>query len=103
MIRLPKWLLVVLALAVVISFAAPAMADTSKGKIKSVSADKNEFTFTDKDGKDWTFQTADNVKIATATNDSAKLSDLKGGEEVTVTFRKEGDRLIATDVRCEKK
>jgi Cu/Ag efflux protein CusF len=103
MIRLPKWLLVMLALAVIISIAAPAMADTTKGKIKSVSADKNEFVFTDKDAKDWTFQVADNVKIATADNPAAKLTDLKAGDEATITYRKEGDKLIATDVRCEKK
>ena len=31
------------------------------------------------------------------------IKDLKEGDEVTVTYKKDGDKLIATEVRCEKK
>ena len=102
MIRLPKWVVVVLALAIVVGMAAPAVAAEVKGKIKTVSADKKELTCTDKDGKEWTFQIPAETKIRLADKD-VKLNDLKAGEEVTVTYEKKGDTFIASEVRCEKK
>lgn len=93
-----KWLVVALALVCLVAFSAPALAAESTGKIKSVNADKNEFVFTDKDGKDWnlTMDTAAKVSIA---NKDAKLGDLKAGDEVTVTYDKQGDKLIAKEIR----
>ena len=53
MIRLPKWFVMVLALAMVVGLTSAVFAaDTVKGKIKSVSADKKEFVVTDKNDKD---------------------------------------------------
>jgi archaeosine-15-forming tRNA-guanine transglycosylase len=102
MVRMPKWLVVVVALAFLAGLASPAFAEESKGKIKSVTADKNEFVFTDKDNKDWTFQMAKEAKVKLANKD-VTLNDLKPGDEVIVVYEKQGDRLIATEVRGERK
>src|SRR5262249_18763645 len=103
MIRLPKWFVVVLALALVLGLTAPVLAaETVKGKIKSVSADKNEFVLTDNNGKDLTFQTNAQSKVQLNNKDS-RLNDLKTGDQVTVTFDKEGDKMIAKRIDCDRK
>jgi hypothetical protein len=102
MVQVPKWLVAVIALFLMVGLAAPVLADETKGKIKTVSADKKEFVFTDKDNKDWTFQVSDDAKIKLEDKD-IKLNDLKPGDMVTVTYTKKGDKLIATEVKCEKK
>jgi hypothetical protein len=102
MVRLPKWLVVALTLVLIVGLATPVLAAETKGKIKSVSADKNQFVFTDQDGKDWTFDVDKDAKIRLADKD-LKLDDLKAGQEVTVTYEKQGDKLIAKEVRGEKK
>jgi hypothetical protein len=74
MIRLPKWVLVVLALALVVGTAAAA--ETAKGKIKSVTADKQEFVLTDTAGKDWTFHM--DPKATVRLNDNRNREGSKG-------------------------
>lgn len=101
MIRSTKWLVIVLALGIVVGLAAPAMADETKGKIKSITAATNEFVFTDKDGKDWTFQMDKSGKVQVGTK-NAKLDELKAGDKVTVTYDRVGDKLIAKEVKCER-
>ena len=101
MVRSPKWLVVVLALACLVVFSAPALAAETTGKIKSIDADKNEFVFTDKDGKDWTFTMDTNAKIRLADKD-VKLGELKKGDEVTVTYEKQGEKLIAKELKCKR-
>jgi hypothetical protein len=101
MIRVSRWLVVLLALALVVGLAAPVLAAEAKGKIKSVTADKKEFVLTDLNNKDWTFHMDENAKIRLGDKD-VKLQDLKEGAEATVTYDKEGDRLIAKEIRCEK-
>jgi Cu/Ag efflux protein CusF len=100
--RVPKWFVLVLVLVFLLGLAAPVLAEEVKGKIKSVDADKNQFVLTDKDGKDLTFKMDDNAKIRLNDKDS-KLNDLKEGDEITVTYEKKGDRMIASEVRCERK
>jgi biopolymer transport protein ExbD len=102
MVRLPKWLVVALALVLIVGLATPVLAAETKGKIKSVSADKNQFVFTDQDGKEWTFDVDKDAKIRLA-DKALKLDELKAGDEATVTYEKQGDKLIAKEVRCEKK
>jgi hypothetical protein len=102
MIRLPKWLIAVFVIALVLGLAAPVLADSAKGKIKSLSADKNELIVTDSNGKDLTFQTNAQSKVQLNNKDS-RLNDLKVGDEVTVTFDKEGDKMIAKRIDVERK
>src|SRR5262249_20783996 len=101
MIRLPKWFLVFVAVALLLGLASPALAAEVKGKIKSISADKNEFVLTDNDGKDMTFQLDDDAKVRLNDKDS-KLRELKKDDEVTVTYEKKGDKLIASEIRCKR-
>jgi hypothetical protein len=104
MIRLPKWTLVVLALAVLVGLAGAALAadETAKGKIKKVTADKHEFVLTDSKDKDWTFTTAKDAKIRLADKD-IKLDDLKVGDEVEVKYEKKGDQMTATEITVKRK
>lgn len=103
MISIPRWFVVVLALVVLLGFSVPAQAaETVKGKVIKVSADKNEMTLTDKDGKEWRFQIDDNAKVRLNDKDS-KLQDLKAGDEVEIKYEKQGDKHIAREIRCERK
>lgn len=102
MVRLPNWLLLVLALALLMGLTSAARADEVKGKIQKVTADKNEFVVTDKDGKDLTFRMDENAKIRLNDQDK-RLADLKKGDEVTVTYKRQGTQLVATQIRCERK
>jgi hypothetical protein len=97
MIRLPKWLLIVLAVVVMAAVASPVLADEARGKIKSITADKKEFSVTDKDGKTWEFVLTDDGKVRLGDKDG-KLNDLKEGDEVTITFDKKDDKNMATKV-----
>jgi hypothetical protein len=92
------------ALALVALFAFPfvvAAAD-AKGKVKSVTADRGEVVMTDDGGKDWTLTAAKDCKVKVNETDS-KLEDLKAGDEITVTYEKDGDRLIARSIRAARK
>jgi Cu/Ag efflux protein CusF len=102
MMRLPKSLLVVLVLALFLGLVSPALAAEAKGKIKTINADKNEFVVTDTDGKDWTFTLSDEAKVRLNDQDK-KLSDLKEGDEVTVTYEKKDDKMMVSNIRCDRK
>ena len=101
MIRLPKVILALLAIVLLLGLAMPAMAEEAKGKIKSVSADQNQFVMTDADQKDWTIQVNKDSKIL-LNDKEAKLGDLQAGHEVTVNYTKDGDKFVASEVRCKK-
>jgi len=102
MVHVPKWLVALVAVVIVVGFAAPILADEAKVTIKSVNADKKTFVATDKDKKELTFTMADDGKVKLADKD-IKFTDLKAGEECTVVYEKKGNDLIAKEVRCEKK
>ena len=89
------------AVVIMVGLAAPVLADEAKVKIKSVDADKKMFVATDKDNKEWTFKMADDGKITLADKE-IKLTDLKAGEVVTVTFDKKGTDLIAKEIKVDK-
>ncbi len=101
MLRLPKWIVVVLALAFLVALAAPTMAADTKGKIKSVAADKQEFVLTDTAGKEWTFQMDKDAKIRLGDKD-VTLKELKANDEVDVKYEKVGEKLIAKEIICKK-
>ena len=92
-----KLTMLVSLLLVVAVMAAPASAMSvpgfkhhENGMVTSIDKDANTFTVTgDKDGKAYTFQL----------KDKAMLTNLRTGEHVRVAYKKEGARLIATDVK----
>ena len=103
MIRLPKWIVPMLALAIMVSLTGALLAaDTAKGTIKSVNADKKEFVCTDKDGKDHTFHMDAAGKITLADKE-VKLDDLKKGDLVEIKYEKDGEKLIAKEIKVERK
>jgi hypothetical protein len=91
-----------LALVAVLGFAATAFAADAKGKIKTVSADKNEFVMADADGKNWTIMASKDCKF-TLNDKESKLADLQADDEVAVTYEKDGDKLVASAVRATRK
>jgi Cu/Ag efflux protein CusF len=89
MIRLPKWLPVVLCFALLIGFTTRAWGAeaTARGKIKSIEAEKKQFVLTDLNGKDWTFTLADDTVIRSGDKD-AKFTDVKAGDDVSIVYDK---------------
>ena len=77
-------------------------AAEAKGKVKTVSADKNEFVMNDADGKAWTIHAGKDCKF-TVNNKQGKLSDLQANDEVQITYQKEGEKLVASAVRVTRK
>jgi biopolymer transport protein ExbD len=102
MIRLPKVLLGLLVLTLLLSLAMPVLAAEAKGKIKTVTPDKQEFVLTDGNQKDWTMNLNKDGKVFINDKES-KLADLQAGDEVIVTYAKEGEKLSASEVRCTRK
>jgi uncharacterized Zn ribbon protein len=100
MIRSLKWLLPVLALALVVGLTMPVLAaddpaggtDTVKGKIQRVSADDHQFVLRDNNGRDWTFQVAREAKVRVNDKDS-NLADLKQGDEVTINYQRMANEI----------
>jgi Cu/Ag efflux protein CusF len=101
MIRLPKWFLIVLAMTLLLAIAAPVLADEVKGKIKSITADKREFTVTDNDGKNHEFVLNEDGKVKLGDKDG-KINDLKEGNEVTITYEKKDGKLMVSEIKCKK-
>ena len=77
-------------------------AAEAKGKVKTVSADKNQFVMTDADGKTWTIHAAKDCKL-TLNNKQAKLGELQADDQVQITYQKEGEKLVASAVRATRK
>jgi len=101
MIRLPKWLMAVLGVAILLALTSSAQALEAKGKIKKVSVDQKELIVTDTNGKDLEFVMDDDAKIQLNDKD-IKLKELKKGDEITVTYDKKDGKLIATKVECKR-
>jgi hypothetical protein len=91
----------VLALALLAGLAVPVLADEAKGKIKNLTAAKKEFVFTDKDGKDWNCLLADDGKVS-INNQDKNFSDLKEGDEVTITYEKQNEKLKVSKLEAKR-
>jgi hypothetical protein len=81
--------------------AASAWAAEASGRVKGVFPDKRELIVADSKGKDWTFILAKDGKVIL--NDAErKLEDLQPGDVVEVTHQSQGEKLIASLVRCKR-
>ena len=90
-------LLLVVAVMTVPAFAlsVPGLRHHETGRISAIDKDAHTFTVTsDKDQKKYTFEM----------KDRASLANLRTGEHVRVSYKKEGAKFVATDVaeRVEK-
>ena len=52
--------------------------------------------------KSWTVVAAKDCKVKVNDADS-KLEDLQAGDEITVTYEKDGDKLIVRSIRATRK
>jgi biopolymer transport protein ExbD len=100
--RLPKFLLGMLVLTLVLAVTTPLLAAEAAGKVKTVNADKNEFTILDANQKNWTFHCTKDCKIF-INDKEAKLADLQADNEVTITYQDDNGTLMASQVRCNRK
>src|SRR5438128_4300590 len=101
MIRLPQWLIALLAVVVLLGLTNASSAKEAKGTIEKVSADKKELIVKDADGKELTFIMDEDAKIQLNDKDS-KLNELKKGDEITVTYEEKDGKLIASKVQCKR-
>jgi Cu/Ag efflux protein CusF len=102
MIRLPFMLVGILVLALLVGFSAPALAVDATGKVKSVEADKSQFVMIDSNNKNWTIHLGANAKVF-LNEKEAKLADIQADDEVSIKYEKEGEKLVASEVRCKRK
>src|SRR5262245_46859278 len=100
MIRLEK-VRGVLALLVVLGFAATAAAEEAKGTIKSIFADKNEIVLKGV-VKDTTYDVKKDARFW-IDGKEVKLADLKENDKVAIEYMKDGERNHASEVRCLRK
>jgi len=80
------------------SAAANRTTDITRGQITKLSADQNQFTLKDPNGKEWMFQVTQNAKVR-VNDKEARLADLKIGDDVTIFYEKQNDQLMARDIR----
>jgi Cu/Ag efflux protein CusF len=73
----------------------------AKGKITAVRADKNEVVVSE-NFKNWTFQLAKDAKVY-LNNRESKLGELQVGDDVTVTFDRQGEQYLAREIRSTRK
>ena len=95
--RLPKFFLALLTLATLLALTSPGWAaeEPTRGTIQSVSADKHQLVMTDRNGKSWTFHVMEQAPIFIPNEASARLSELKTGDDVSLLYEKKGDQLQA--------
>lgn len=91
-----------LALVALFAFTLAAAAADAKGRVKSVTAERSEVVMTDDASKTWTVIAAKDCKVKVNDADS-KIEDLRAGDEVTITYEKDGDRLVARSIRATRK
>jgi hypothetical protein len=89
MIRFTKWLVPVVAVALLAVWTHSALAAdaVARGKIKTIEANKREFVLTDPNGKDWTFDLADRLTISRGEKEG-KFEELKPNDEVSIAYDK---------------
>ena len=100
--RLPKFLFAVLALTLILGVTAPLLAAEAAGKVKTVDADKSEFTILDANQKNWTFHCTKECKVF-INDKEAKLADLQADNDVTITYQDDNGKLMASLIRCNRK
>src|SRR5262245_2039018 len=93
---------VCLTLALLLTIAVSVQAADAKGRVKSVTPDKNELVMADETGKSWTITAAKDCRVRLNDRDS-RFEDLQTDDEITVTYEKDGDKLVARSIRATRK
>jgi hypothetical protein len=97
--RIPNWFVALIVVALVLCVAGVAVADEAKGKV--VKAGDKEVVVKVGD-KETTFTLGDKAKI-TIDGKEAKATDLKKDADVTVTFKVDGGKNVASEITSGKK
>ncbi len=92
-----KWVGFVLALVVLVGSVGIAPGAELFGNIWFASPSENRFTVTDRYGQNWIFAVDPQARIEVNTIPSY-VSGLRTGDPVLVTYRIQGNVLIAYDV-----
>ncbi|MBM4031658.1 MAG: hypothetical protein FJ291_07715 [Planctomycetes bacterium] len=83
--------------------AAPCLADTLRGTLRSVDATGRRIVVTDKDGDDNPFVVAQTASIS-LNGKRATLGDLRRGDRVVVTFAEDpGGTATASAIEATRK
>lgn len=101
MFRLPTIVMGIAALVLLVGVASPALAADATGKIKSVAPDKGQFVMIDVNNKDWTIHLGTNAKVF-VNDKEAKLADLQADDSVTIKYDRDGEKFVASEVRCKR-
>jgi hypothetical protein len=93
--------LAILALALLLIVAAPALADNTTGNLAMIDPDNHTLVLVDNDNNvlEMKFQVGGQVLI---NEQDATLWDLIPGELVDVTFQRTGDEILATSIQCQR-
>lgn len=71
------------------------------GNVKSINAEKNEMTYVDDKGRDWTYPTSSATVFINRTK--SKVESIKVGEHVMALLQKAGDRTTLKSLYVTRK
>jgi len=91
----------VLALILLAGAASSLLADDIQGKIASINIEKNQLVVTE-NFKNWTFQLGKDGQVFLNDRPS-RLGELQVGDNAAVSFTRQGERFLASVVRCTRK
>jgi hypothetical protein len=94
-------LFTILSLALILALATPAQAADANGTLKAVLDDKASFIMTDQAGNDATYRLSNDARIE-INGEVKALSDLREGDEITVTWVDREGLRTATVVVCRR-
>jgi Cu/Ag efflux protein CusF len=101
MIRLSRISLGVIAFAVLLAMPRLVLAEDTKGTVRSINADKNEVVLK---GllKDTTYGLNKDGNVF-LDGRKGKIADLREGDRAHIIWNKQGEQMMASEVRCLRK
>jgi len=90
-----------LVLMFLVGLAVPILAEEAQGRIATVNPEKNQVVLTES-LKNWTFLLSKDGRVLLNDQES-RLSELRPGDNATVTFTRQGEQLRASSVRAVRK
>jgi colicin import membrane protein len=97
MIRLPKCVAGLTAVALITLLASPLLANNVVGTVKSVSADQKQLVLTDTNGRDWNIQLGQNAQVRQGNRES-RAADLRPGQVVNITYQLQNNAMVASEI-----
>jgi len=101
MIRPQNVWLGVLALAMIVLLTGPAFAGEAKGVLTSIDQENYQLVMTDKEGVEWQFTLLFNGQVF-VNGEERDVFDLQLGDDVTITFQFDEERMVASEIRATR-